>query len=316
MAAVTAHPGPSAAPVVVTGAAGFIGSHLVRRLRADGHHVVGIDAFRGTATPAVGAARLAGLADDPGFTLVPGDLLELELPAVLAGAHTVFHLAARPGARDSDDAALTRDNVDATAAVVLAAEAVGAQLVLASSSSVYGQGGVAGPCREDQAVLPLSHYGRTKRGAELLVLTAEVRTVIVRFFTVYGPQQRTDMAFARFIAAALDGRPAPLYQGVAVTRDYTYVGDAVEGLLAAWRRGVAPIYNISGGQVVDLVTAHGLIEALTGGEVRTVERPAPPQPSTTHADLTLARRDLGYEPAVDLREGLSRQVAEHAGVVA
>ena len=303
---------PSSGTVVVTGAAGFIGSHLVDRLRGEGRRVVGVDGLRGTTTRDIADARLHGLSGDAGFELHVADLVTDDLGPLFDGARAVFHLAARPGARDGDRDTLTRDNVDGTAAVVAAAQAAGADLVLASSSSVYGDGAADGPCREDQAVQPLSHYGHTKRSAELLCLDAGVRSVVVRLFTVYGPRQRTDMAFSRFIAAARSGDHAPLYQRRSVTRDYTYVDDAVDGILRAWRHGTAPIYNVSGGHVVDLATASRTIEELVGAELRTAVSDAPPQPSTTHADLTLARADLGYVPAVDLREGLRRQIAATA----
>jgi UDP-glucuronate 4-epimerase len=305
-------------PVLVTGAAGFIGSHLVRRLRAEGYPVVGIDAFRGMTTPQVAAARLAALAGDPGFDLAEIDLTADDLDRTVASVRpsAIFHLAARPGTRDTDTAALLRDNVRATDNVVAAATAVGVpDLVLASSSSVYGDAGARGPSRERDPVAPLSPYAEAKCAAELRCLRSPVRSRVVRLFTVYGPGQRADMAFQRFITSALDGTPAPLYQGVEVARDFTYVDDAVEGILLAWRRGTAPIYNVSGGEVVELATARRLIEDLTGAAITTYVAPAPRQPTATRADLSLARSDLGYEPQVGLRAGLTEQVAAVADAV-
>ncbi len=219
---------------LVTGAAGFIGSHLVRRLRADGHPVVGVDAFRGVTTPAIAALRLAELRDDPGFDLVELDLTGDDLHRLVAQVRpqVIFHLAARPGARDADADALHRDNVQATACVVAAADADAVpDLVFTSSSSVYGEAGVRGPCHEGDSVEPLSPYGEAKRAAELLCLEATARTTILRLFTVYGPGQRPDMAFARFITSSLSGLSAPLYQRCHVSRDFTYVADAVEGIM-------------------------------------------------------------------------------------
>lgn len=299
-------------PVLVTSAGGFIGSHLVRRLRSEGHPVVGIDALRGVTTPELAAARLADLRDDPGFDLVDLDLTGTDLGHTVASIRpsAIFHLAGRPGARDLDTVALRRDNVRATAGVVGAAVAAGVpDLVFTSSSSVYGDAGARKPSREDDAVAPPSPYAQAKRAAELLCLGAPVRSRVVRLFTVYGPGQRPDMAFQRFITASLAGTSAPLYQRMNVARDFTYVADAVEGILLAWRRGTAPIYNVSGGRVVELTAARRVIEELTGVALTTHLSEGPPQPSATRADLSLARSDLGYRPRTGLRAGLKEQVA-------
>jgi nucleoside-diphosphate-sugar epimerase len=186
--------------------------------------------------------------------------------------------------------------------------------VLASSSSVYGDAPAHRPSREDDEVRPLSRYGATKHAAERLCLRAGLQTTVVRLFTVYGPHQRPDMAFQRFIAAAGSGAAAPRYQGFGAARDFTFVTDAVDGMVRAWHQGVAPVYNVSGGQVTALGDACRLNEELMGVPLRTAAQDAPPQPTATHADLTLARRDLGYRPAVALREGLAAQIAAAASV--
>jgi UDP-glucuronate 4-epimerase len=295
--------------VVVTGAAGFIASHLSRRLRAEGYRVIGIDALSGTTTAAVAQARLAGLLNDPGFELVHADVRGRELVSCLRGAQTVFHFAARAGVRDLNAAALTAANVETTRAVLAALEQSGAaEIVLASSSSVYGTAGVRRPCRETDVPAPISPYGETKLAAERLCRRSRVRSKIVRFFTVYGPGQRSDMAFSRFIAAASSRRPAPLFQDLRAARDFTFVDDAVDGTILAWRRGTAPVYNVSGGAVVPLAHALDTIAELIGSPVPLVATDAPAQPFTTVADLTLSRTELGYRAATSLRDGLRRQV--------
>jgi UDP-glucuronate 4-epimerase len=272
--------------------------------------VVGVDACRGSTTAAIAARRLGELCNDPGFDLVELDLVGGDLDRVAAGARAVFHLAARPGARDEDEAAFLRDNVRATAAILAAAAAADVpDVVFASSSSVYGDAGAHRLCREGDAVSPLSPYAETKRAAELLCMGSSLRGTIVRLFTVYGPHQRPDMAFQRFIIASLTGVAAPIYQPLGVARDFTFVADAVEGTLLAWIHGTAPIYNISGGEVVDLARACRLIEELTGANIETQPADAPPQPSTTRADLSLARSHLSYRPRVGLRAGLEAQIA-------
>jgi nucleoside-diphosphate-sugar epimerase len=256
--------------IVVTGAAGFIGSHLARRLRAEGHRVVGVDAHRGATTPPIAARRLGELRNDPGFDLVELELLEGSLQRLVARARAIFHFAARPGARDVDELALARDNVEATASVLAAA--------LAADVPKVG-------------------------------LASKVNSTIVLLFTVYGPHQRPDMAFERFITACLTGVSVPMYQTRPVARDFTYVTDAVQGTILAWTRGSAPIYNISGAQVVDLASACRIIEELIGGKIETHPAPAPSQPSVTRANLSIARSHLGYRPSVGLRAGLSEQIA-------
>ena len=222
----------------------------------------------------------------------------------------LFHLAGRPGARESDGRELMRDNVLATARIVATAAAAGVpHVVFASTSAVYGAAGATRACGERDAVMPRSPYGRTKRAGELLCLQEGIRSTVVRLFTVYGPDQRSDMAFSRFIESSLTGVAAPLYQPARAARDYTYVSDAVDGLVRAWRHGTAPIYNIAGGHIVNLASACRIIEELSGANVKTYDAPAPFQPSATRADLSLARRDLGYRPAVGLRAGLGMQLA-------
>jgi UDP-glucuronate 4-epimerase len=307
--------------VVVTGAAGFVGSHLAERLVRDGASVVGVDR-RSPATDAEAAVNLAELSAQPDFRFVRADLCDDDVPLArwLDGASVVFHLAGTPGVRPSwgdSFAAYLRSNVLGTQRVLEAcAAAVVPRLVFASSSSVYGPG-TGRPSRETDATLPLSPYGVTKLAAERLALAYALRranptsVVALRYFTVYGPRQRPDMAIGRVLRAALTGRPMRLYGTGAQRRDFTYVDDVVTATVAA---GSAPaqaeVVNVGGGASVTMLDVLAGAAALTGREVP-VERDAsqPGDVDATAADLTLARHLLGYVPSVAFAEGLERQYA-------
>ena len=296
--------------VVVTGAAGFIGSHLAEACLARGWEVVAIDP----------AARNAGaFRDDPGCTFVEQDLLDADLPALLSGAHVVFHLAAQAGVRASWGESFdeyTHRNVTVLQRLLEAArEAPLDRFVFASSSSVYGD--AAGDVTaEDHTLRPLSPYGATKVLGEHLVYLYFRRyglpALSLRYFSVYGPRQRPDMAFHRAIDAWLADREFVLYGDGRQTRDFTFVADAVAGTLAAAERGVpGEAYNLGGGAAVSMTDALELIrDELGRGEVRHV--PARPgEARDTAADITRARAELGYEPAVAIADGLREQIEWH-----
>jgi nucleoside-diphosphate-sugar epimerase len=304
--------------IVVTGAAGFIGSHLCERLLAMGHEVLGVDAFRDNYPREIKDANLAAARDHAEFELAEIELVDDRLSALLADADVLFHLAARPGVRDPDNAAFKRENVQGTDATMRAAAEAGIRrVILASSSSVYAPS--TQPHREDDVCEPLSPYGRSKLGAERVAtqIAADrgLGLVILRYFTVYGPRQRPDMAFARFISAATDRDvPMPLFGAGNPVRDFTYVGDAVAATVLAVERGQpGGTYNVSGGQPTMLSDA---LEQLA--ELLQAKPALDPQPLDSHeqpataADLTRARAELGYEPATGLSEGLARQVAAAA----
>lgn len=297
--------------IVVTGAAGFIGAHLSRRLRSEGLRVVGIDSRSSTNPASLVERRLEELGRDPGFDLVELDLSEADPENLLKGAGAIFHLAGRPGVRDSNERLLWAHNVAATRALLEAAERRGvSDLVFASSSSVYGRRGELRPCREDDPPDPISAYARSKLAAESLLLHSSLHTRIVRLFTVYGPEQRSDMAFSRFLDSALRGRPAPLFQRVEAERDFTYVDDAVEGLMRAWRKVRKGTYNVSGGARIALDTPLKILAELAGCSVVLEARVAPPEPDATEADLAHSRAALGYEPRTPLPIGLREQVLD------
>ena len=223
--------------VVVTGAAGFVGSHLCDELVARGHEVVGIDGFTPFYARGLKELNVAALRRVPGFTLRERNLLDRPgLAGALAGADAICHLAGRPGVRGGAPVLFEAGNVRTTEAVMHSAARAGVRrIVLASSSSVYGP--AARPVGEDAQLRPLSPYARSKRRAELVASRLARRhgleLVTLRYFTVYGPRQRPDMAFARFVRAALQGGEMPLLGDGLQTRDFTYVGDAAEATALA-----------------------------------------------------------------------------------
>lgn len=298
---------------LITGAAGFIGSHLAERLVATGVPVVGLDAFTDYYARSEKTLHLEGLRGNPAFQLVEGSLTAVDLPALLEGITHVYHLAAQPGVRTSwgrDFHVYTENNVDATQVLLEAcATRPIERFVYASSSSVYGDD-VSLPMREDARPQPISPYGVTKLAAEqlchLYYVTHSVPTVSLRYFTVYGPRQRPDMAFRRFLRAAATGAPVTQYGDGRQTRDFTFVADAVSATVAAATRGKpGAVYNIGGGSRVELVEVFELVRRLTSRALR-VERAEPQRGDMrdTYADTSRARADLGFAPTVTLEQGL------------
>jgi len=301
---------------VVTGVAGFIGSHLADSLLADGHEVLGVDAFLDYYPRPVKERNLARARDHRGFRLVEGALQDLELRGVLEGAAQVFHLAAQAGVRTSwgrEFALYSDHNVLATQRLLEAAVLAGIpRLVYASSSSVYGDSPSL-PLREDAPCRPLSPYGVTKLAAEHLGRLYErghgLPVVSLRYFTVYGPRQRPDMAFHRFLTACRDGRPISVYGDGEQTRDFTFVDDAVSATRRAGESGrPGCVYNIGGGDRVSVNEVVRRIAQVTGRapEVRR-EAPQKGDMRDTFADTSAARRDLGFGATVSLSEGLRRE---------
>ena len=300
----------------VTGTAGFIGSHLTGALLDRGAEVVGIDCFSDFYPRPVKESNLAANRGRAGFRFVEARLQDADLPALLDGVTHVFHLAAQAGVRKSwgrDFQAYTGNNVEASQQLLEAC--VGLPLhrfVYASSSSLYGDG-VTIPMREDALPQPVSPYGVTKLAAEQLCYLYHVNHGVpatsVRYFTVYGPRQRPDMAFHRFIKAALTGQSITLYGDGEQTRDFTFVSDAVAATLAAGERGVpGRAYNIGGGSRVSVNHVLEIIGRLAGAPLD-VRREAAQKGDMrdTFADTSLARADLGFTPAVSLEQGLEAE---------
>ncbi|MGH4021118.1 MAG: NAD-dependent epimerase/dehydratase family protein [Pseudonocardiaceae bacterium] len=303
--------------VVVTGAAGFIASHLVDALLAAGHEVIALDR-RSVHDDAIAAADLAQALGHDRLRLHRVDLATDNLDALVAGADTVFHLAGLPGVRGSWGARFgdyVTANILATNRLLAACEHADVRrLVFASSSSVYGT--ACGPSREDDPTSPISPYGVTKLAAEHLCLAHAARTdtalsvAALRYFTVYGPRQRPGMAIGQVLLAALTGIGVPLFGDGSQRREFTYVDDIVTATLAAATAKVtAAVINVGGGSSVTMLDVLDLATAITGRTVPIVTAAAQAgDVVATEADLSLARRLLDYRPRVDLREGMARHV--------
>jgi UDP-glucose 4-epimerase len=301
---------------LVTGAAGFIGSHLSEALVARGADVVGLDSFTDYYPREIKERNLLPLREAPSFRFVEDRLQTTDLAALLDGVTHVYHLAAQAGVRKSwgrDFLTYTSHNVDATQRLLEAVKGRPLQkFVYASSSSVYGDG-VPIPMQEQTYLQPLSPYGVTKLAAEhlcnLYCANHGVPSVSLRFFTVYGPRQRPDMAFHRFIRAARTGEAITLYGDGHQTRDFTFVADIVAASLAAGDQGTpGAVYNIGGGSRVSINHVLKLIESLHGRPL-TVNREETQKGDMrdTFADTTRARAELGFAPRATLESGLAAE---------
>lgn len=301
---------------VVTGAAGFIGSHLCDRLLSDGYEVVGVDCFRDYYPRARKEENLAAARQHVPFTFRELDLAVDDPAAALEGADLVFHLAGQPGVRPSwgrEFDGYVRDNVIATQRLLecLKARPV-KRLVYASSSSVYGNA-EAFPTKETALPQPLSPYGLTKLAGEQMALlymrNFGLPVVALRYFTVYGPRQRPDMAFSRFMHALSTHQAIEVLGDGEQTREFTYVSDAVDGTVKAAVADVAGmVINLGGGSRVSINRTLDLLADISGTAVmRRLVPAAPGDPRHTSASINLARRQLSWEPRVSLATGLERQ---------
>lgn len=303
---------------LVTGAAGFIGSHLVDRLLAEGWQVTGLDNFDPFYSPERKRANIAPHTANPHFRLVEADIRNLEaLRRDLTGRFDVIvHLAARAGVRPSiqDPIAYQDVNVRGTQNLLeLARERGVMQFLFASSSSVYGVNPNV-PWREDDHVLrPISPYASTKVSGELMGHVYShlygIRFIALRFFTVYGPRQRPDLAIHKFARLMLEGKPLPVYGDGATRRDYTYIADVIEGVRAAIEYTATPyeVINLGHHRPVALLEMIRALERVSG--LKAVLKPCPPEPGDvpqTFADVSKAEALLGYRPATAFEDGLRR----------
>ena len=298
---------------LVTGAAGFIASHLCRRLLREGHEVVGIDSLTDFYPRWIKEKNLQPLLGQKNFVFLPDDLAECDLAKILADAQVVFHLAAQAGVRTSwgqNFAVYLKNNILVTQRLLEAAK--GARLekfIYASSSSVYGLCSDL-PMSETSSVRPVSPYGVTKLAAEQLCYlyfkNYSVPTVSLRFFTVYGPGQRPDMAFHKFFKAISEKKEISIYGDGTQTRDFTFIDDIIEANIAALLKGrPGETYNVGGGHQEKIRDIFPLLEQICRREVK-VTRVETQKGDVLHtlADIRKAREELEYKPRTPLSEGL------------
>ena len=313
------------APVIVTGAAGFIGMHVAERLLARGETVIGIDVFNDYYDPRLKEARAARLEGRDGFRMVRADIAEHEAMRALvadSGADRVVHLAAQAGVRYSleNPFAYERSNLAGHLSILEACRHAGiAHLVYASSSSVYGDRPLDGEGfrEDDPTVSPVSLYAATKRSCELLSQSYARLYGFpqsgLRFFTVYGPWGRPDMAYYGFTRKIVRGEPIEVYGEGRMARDFTYIDDIVDGVVGVLdhppAQGAHEVYNIGDSQPVGLMDMISTLERTLGVEARKIMRPMQPGDVTaTYADVSKLNALTGYRPKVPLAEGLPRFV--------
>ena len=302
---------------LVTGAAGFVGSHLTRRLGEEGYDVVGIDAFTDYYDVALKRAN-AEAALSAGAKFIEADLNTVDLAGILDGIDVIFHQAGQPGVRSSwgrDFSTYVSCNIEATQRLLEATKSSPTlqRLVFASSSSVYGNA-ERYPTSENDRPQPVSPYGVTKLAAEhlcsLYAANFDVPTVSLRYFTVYGPGQRPDMAFTRFAMAAAVGGEITVYGSGEQTRDFTFVDDVIEANLLAAARHVAPgtVLNVAGGSHTSVNEVLQIFEDLAGSKLSVTHvNPVAGDVRRTGGDTAAIRSVLGWRPATGLREGIARQ---------
>ena len=301
---------------IVTGVAGFIGSHLVEALLNQGYQVIGVDQFNDYYDPALKRQNISGFENNPNFKLIEADIQSLDWGVLLADVEVVYHLAAQAGVRASwgdGFRAYTERNINATQIMLEAAKDAKylKRFVYASTSSVYGDAETL-PTGESICPQPVSPYGITKLAAErlcgLYCKNFGVPFTALRYFSVYGPRQRPDMAFHKFFRSVLRDEAIPIYGDGQQTRDFTFVGDVVAANLAASKvpEAVGEIFNIGGGSRVGLMQIIDTMEKIVGREIRKdYLEPAMGDARHTAADVSKAKQILGYAPKVSLFEGLT-----------
>ena len=306
--------------IVVTGGAGFVGSHLCARLLKDGHQVVALDNFDDFYDPTVKRRNIAELIDVPAFTLIDGDIRDVQAAsrAVTPGTDAIVHLAARAGVRPSIEQPILYQDVNVSGTMVMleaCRQAPGCKFVFASSSSVYGNNKKVPFAESDPVDHPISPYAATKKAGELLCHTYahlyDMPMTCLRFFTVYGPRQRPDLAIHKFARLIMDDAPITVFGDGSMRRDFTYIDDIVDGVERSIERcGAYRIYNLGESSPVSVTDLISQLETAIGKKA-TIQR-MPMQPGDvdqTYADISLAREELGYAPNTEIKTGLAAFVA-------
>lgn len=305
---------------LVTGAAGFIGSHLTERLLKDGWNIVGVDSFDPFYDPQIKRHNMAGCLAHPAFRLIEADIRDQPAmeQAVEPDTDVIVHLAARAGVRPSiAEPALYADvNINGTVTLLeIARQRNIPRFVFASSSSVYGNNKKVPFSEDDNVDFPISPYAATKKAGELICHTYHhlygLAINCLRFFTVYGPRQRPDLAIHKFARLIEDGKPIPIYGDGSMMRDFTYIDDILNGVVAAMHRCTGyEIYNLGESRPISVSDLIAEIERALGQKA--IRQYLPIQPGDvdrTYADVAKAEAQLGYKPSTDIRTGLARFVA-------
>jgi UDP-glucuronate 4-epimerase len=305
--------------VLVTGAAGFIGSHLSERLLRDGRTVVGVDSFDEFYDPRVKRRNIADCLSNPNFRLIEADIRD---PAAMAQAVTddtdvIVHLAARAGVRPSIAEPMLYADVNINGTMVLlelARQRNVGRFIFASSSSVYGNNRKVPFSEEDNVDFPISPYAATKKAGELICHTYHhlygTAVTCLRFFTVYGPRQRPDLAIHKFARLIEAGKPVPIYGDGTMMRDFTYIDDILNGVVAAMDKCTDyDIYNLGESQPIGVNDLVAALEQALGKKASKQHLPLQPgDVDRTYADVTRARTRLGYQPSTDIHTGLAHFV--------
>jgi UDP-glucuronate 4-epimerase len=305
--------------VLVTGAAGFIGSHLCDRLLGDGFLVVGVDNFDDFYEPQIKRHNIAGCLENENFELVEGDIRDRAAmnDVVGRGVDVIVHLAAKAGVRPSiDQPLLYADvNINGTGVLLEAAKEQGiVKFIFASSSSVYGNNEKVPFSEDDNVDFPISPYAATKKACELICHTYHhlygMSITCLRYFTVYGPRQRPDLAVHKFASLIEQGKPISIYGDGTMSRDFTYIDDIIDGTVAAMERcGGFHIYNL--GESSPITVNELVVEIEKALGKKAIKEYVPPQPGDverTYADVSKAARELGYKPATTIEKGLAKFV--------